>query len=89
MFTASGSCKTENIAWFARDVACDHIGDVTIIPAHAFGVTVASYSCTKMDSTPLVSFERYGISTGSYIGKVILGSFPKMLIIVSGLLYYS
>ena len=32
---------------------------------------------------PYVLFDKYRDTTGSYIGKVMLGSTPKMLIIVS------
>ena len=37
-----------------------------------------------MENIPLVSFNKYNGTTGSYIGKVMLGSIPKMIIIVSG-----
>ena len=41
-------------------------------------------SCSVTENTPLVSLDKYNSTAGSYIRKVMLGSIPKMLIIVSG-----
>ena len=36
-----------------------------------------------METKPLVSFDKHNSTSGLYIDKVMLGSIPKMLIIVS------
>ena len=63
---------------------CEEFDILSAYPGHSL-VVYTSYilGCSVMENTPLVSFDSSNSTSGSYIGKVMMGSIPKMLIIVS------